>query len=187
MGDHRLPKWIISRVLENAGHHGPGGNAKDWTDCIVEHRRLFGITWNSSTVAPDPRAWYKYNTLYKRSCTFMAAWAKAKENASKNQKPVLTVLYSKRKREVEDADKVAVAPGVTSGSFGRFRVALIGPIQGLPKRRCYGLQMRGTVNSSVNSSVNSCDPGGGRIECCLLYLSRGWRYTRTNRLPIYPL
>ena len=33
----------------------------------------------------------------------------------------------------EEADKIEVAPGVTVASLRRFRAALIGPIQGLPK------------------------------------------------------
>ena len=56
----------------------------------------------------------------------MAAWVKGEENAS-NQR--------QKKREVEEADKVEVAPGVTVASLRRFRAALIGPTQGLPKRR----------------------------------------------------
>ena len=36
---------------------------------------------------------------------------------------------------VQEADKVEVAPGVTVASLRRFRTALIGPTQGLPKRR----------------------------------------------------
>ena len=56
----------------------------------------------------------------------MAAWVKEEENAS-NQR--------QKKREVEEADKVEVAPGVTVASLGRFRAPLIGATQGLPKRR----------------------------------------------------
>ena len=40
-----------------------------------------------------------------------------------------------KKRDAEEADKVEVAPGVTVASLRRFRTALIGPTQGLPKRR----------------------------------------------------
>ena len=43
--------------------------------------------------------------------------------------------HMQRKREVEEADKVEVAPGVTVASLRRFRAALIGPGQWLPKRR----------------------------------------------------
>ena len=57
----------------------------------------------------------------------MAAWVREEENAS-NQR-------QKKKREAEEADKVEVAPGVTVVSLKRFRTALIGPTQGLPKRR----------------------------------------------------
>ena len=56
----------------------------------------------------------------------MAAWVKEEEN---------TFKHWQRKREAEEADKVEVAPGVTVASLRRFRAALIGPTQGLPKRR----------------------------------------------------
>ena len=59
-------------------------------------------------------------------CRFMAAWVREEENAS-NQR--------QKKREAEEANKVEVAPGVTVASLRRFRTALIGPTQGLPKRR----------------------------------------------------
>ena len=48
----------------------------------------------------------------------MAAWVREEENAS-NQR--------QKKREVEEADKVEVAPRVTVASLRRFRTALIGP------------------------------------------------------------
>ena len=57
----------------------------------------------------------------------MAAWVKEEENASQHRR--------QRKREAEEADKVEVAPGVTVASLRRFRAALIGQTQGLPKRR----------------------------------------------------
>ena len=56
----------------------------------------------------------------------MAAWVQEEEKAPENRQ---------KKREAEEADKVEVAPGVTVGSLRRFRAALIGPTQGLPKRR----------------------------------------------------
>ena len=55
----------------------------------------------------------------------MAAWAREPEKASENLQ---------RKREAEEADKVEVAPGVTVASLRRFRAALIGSTQGVPKR-----------------------------------------------------
>ena len=82
------------------------------------------------TAALDPGAWY--NTVQEGGCRFMAAWVREEENAS-NQR--------QKKREAEEADKVEVAPGVTVASLRRFRTALIGPTQGLPKStecgRCY--------------------------------------------------
>ena len=77
-----------------------------------------------STAALDPGAWY--NLVHVGCCRFMAAGVKEKENAS-NQR--------EKKREAEEADKVEVAPGVTVASLRRFQAALIGPTQGLSKRR----------------------------------------------------
>ena len=124
MGDHRLPKRVMSGELENAGKRGPGGKEKEWTDCVVDDLRLFGVTGDWRTAALDPGAWYQ--TVQGGSCRFMAAWVREEENAS-NQRQM--------KREAEEADKVEVAPGVTVASLRRFRTALIGPTQGLPKRR----------------------------------------------------
>ena len=66
------------------------------------------------------------NKVHEGGCRFMAAWVREEENAS-NQR--------QKKREAEEADKVEVAPGVTVASLRRFQTALIGPTQGLPKRR----------------------------------------------------
>ena len=91
---------------------------------MADDLRLFGVTEDWSTAPLDPGAWY--NTVHERGCRFMAAWVKEEENAS-NQR--------QKKKEAEEADKVEVAPGVTLASLRRFRAALIGPTQGLPKRR----------------------------------------------------
>ena len=103
---------------------GPGGKEKEWTDCVADDLRLFGVTGDWKTAALDPGAWY--NTVQEGGCRFMAAWVREEENAS-NQR--------QKKRDAEEADKVEVAPGVTVASLRRFRTALIGPTQGLPKRR----------------------------------------------------
>ena len=44
MGDHRLPKRVMPGELENAGKRGPGGKEKEWTDCVADDLRLFGVT-----------------------------------------------------------------------------------------------------------------------------------------------
>ena len=44
------------------------------------------------------------------------------------------VREAKRKGDVEEADKIELASSVTVGSLRRFRTALIGSAQGLPKR-----------------------------------------------------
>ena len=118
MGDHRLPKRVMSGELENAGKRGPGGKADDL------RLRLFGVTGDWRTAALDPGAWYLI--VHEGGCRFMAAWVREEENTS-NQR--------QKKREAEEADKVEVAPGVTLASLRRFRTALIRPTQGLPKRR----------------------------------------------------
>ena len=58
MDDHRLPKGVMSGELENAGKRGTGGKEKEWTDCVADNLRLFGITGDWSTAAPDPGVWY---------------------------------------------------------------------------------------------------------------------------------
>ena len=116
MGDHRLPKRVMSEELANAGKRGPRRKEKEWTDCVADDLWLFGITGNWSTVALDPGVWY--STVYEGGCRFMAAWVKGEEDASKQRL---------KKREAEEADKEEVAPGVTVASLRRFRAALIGP------------------------------------------------------------
>ena len=71
MGDHRLPKRVMSGELENAGKRGPGGKEKEWTDCVADDLRLFGVTGDWKTAALDPGAWY--NTVLEGGCRFMAA------------------------------------------------------------------------------------------------------------------
>ena len=94
---------------------------------------LFGVTGDWRTAALDPGAWY--NKVHEGGCGFMAAWVREEENAS-NQR--------QKKKEAEGADKVEVAPGVTLASLKRFRTALIGPTQGLHKRRrlCRWLKLK---------------------------------------------
>ena len=124
MSGHRLPKRSMSGELENAGKRGPGGKKKERMNCVADDLRLFGVTGDWRTAALDPGAWY--NIVHEGGCRFMAAWMREEENAS-NQR--------QKKREAKEADKVEVAPGVTVASLRRFRSSLIGPTQGLPKRR----------------------------------------------------
>ena len=57
----------------------------------------------------------------------MAAWwVKEEEKTSEHRQ---------REREAGEADKLEVVPGVTVASLRRFRAALIGSTQVLPKRR----------------------------------------------------
>ena len=86
---------------------------------------IYGITGDWSIAALEPGVVW-YSTVREGDCRlFMAASVKEEEKASEHRQ---------RKREAEEADKVEVAPGGTVASLRRFRAALIGPTQGLPKR-----------------------------------------------------
>ena len=77
VNDHRLPKRVISREVENAGKRGPGGKEKEWADCVSEDRRLFGITGDWSTAALDLGVWHR--TVREGGCGFMVAWVREDE------------------------------------------------------------------------------------------------------------
>ena len=47
----------MSGELENAGKRGPGGKEKEWTDCVADDLRLFGVTGDWRTAALDPGAY----------------------------------------------------------------------------------------------------------------------------------
>ena len=64
---------------------------KEWTDCVTDDLRLFGVTGDWRTAALDSGAWY--NTVQEGGCRFMAAWVREEENAS-NQR--------QKKRETEE-------------------------------------------------------------------------------------
>ena len=124
--DHRLPKRVILGELENAGKRGPGGKNKEWTDCVAEDLRLFGITGDWTGTLPHLTLGPGIAQYVKGAVGLMAAWVKEEEKASEHRQ---------RKKEAEVADKVEVAPGVTVVSLRRFKAASIGPTQRLSKRR----------------------------------------------------
>ena len=74
MGDHRLPKRVMSGELINAGKRGPGGKEKEWTDCVAENIQLFSMTGDWSTAALDSGV--RYSTEREEGCRFMATWVK---------------------------------------------------------------------------------------------------------------
>ena len=129
IGDYRLPMKIMSGELENEGQRGPAGEEKKWTGCVAEDRRLFGTTGDWSTAALDPGVWY--NTVGERDYKFLAAWVRKEEKGLENRQ-----RNRERERQPEGPDKVKVeiTSGVTVGSLRRFRIVLLGPIQGIPKR-----------------------------------------------------
>ena len=175
MGDHRLHKRVMSGELENAGKHGLGGEEKEWTDCVADGLRLFGITGHWSTAALDPGVWY--STVHEEGSRFMAAWVKEEKNASKHRQ---------RKREAKEADNVEVAPGVTVASLRRSRVALIGPTQGLPKQRRLTVRKPETLRVRSLVDVMHLDAGlrsGGAIG----WLAAGTVPNTLYRVPFFYL
>ena len=84
MGDHSLPKRVMSGELENAGKRGPGGKDKEWTDCVGDDLRLFHIRGDWSTAALDPGVWC--STVHEGGCRSLAAWVKEKKMRLNNGK-----------------------------------------------------------------------------------------------------
>ena len=66
-------------------------------DGLVEDRRVFGITEDWSTAAPDLGVWY--STVREGSCRFMTAWVREEKNTSENRQ---------RKREAEEIHKLSM-------------------------------------------------------------------------------
>ena len=101
------------------GRRGWGGKEKEWTDCLADDLRMFGIEGGEGwrTAALEPGRWFEMVT--EGNCRLMAAWKKEEEKAAESRR---------KKREAEVADKATVAPGVTAGQLRRFRAALIGPL-----------------------------------------------------------
>ena len=74
-GDHRLSKGVMSGEMENTGKRRPGGKEKEWTDCLAEDRRVFGITgggWRTTALDPVLR----YSIVCQGSCRFMTPWVR---------------------------------------------------------------------------------------------------------------
>ena len=66
MDNRRLPRRIMVGTLENPGQRGRGGKEKEWTDCVADDLRLFGI-WDGEgwkTVALDPGIWWGVARLW---------------------------------------------------------------------------------------------------------------------------
>ena len=81
MGDHRLPKRVMSGELENAGKRGLGGRRKSGrTAWQMIFGYLFGVTEDWRTAALDPGT--SYNKVREGDCRFMAAWVREEEYAS---------------------------------------------------------------------------------------------------------
>ena len=93
MGDHRLPKRVMSGELENAGKRGPGGKEKEWTDYVADYLGLFGVTGDWGTTALDPGAWYNI-VVYTKGV--VGLWPRGQRK--KKMRPINGRIREKRKR-----------------------------------------------------------------------------------------
>ena len=107
MDKRRLPRRIMMGTLENPGRRKRGGKEKEWTDCVADDLRLFGIGngkgWKY--VALDPGKWLEVVMDGRR--TFMATWREEEERAAG---------VHRNKREAEEADKTPHCAGCNSGT-----------------------------------------------------------------------
>ena len=94
-----------------------------------------------------------------------------------------TSEHRQRKMDLEEADKVEVAAGVTVLSLRRYRAALIGQTQGLLKRhRPVPIEKPETLR------VRSCGCYAFGCNCEIVAIrggyrkARGWRYTKLSLL-----
>ena len=116
MGDHRLPKRVMSGELENAGKRGSGGKKRERTDCVEDDRRVLASgDWKTPLDPLEPGV--RYITPCEGGRRFMAAWVREKDEK----------VFETRQRKRE-TDTVEVAPGVTVASLRHF-----GPTQGASK------------------------------------------------------
>ena len=93
-------------MRDNVGREGSRNNGRNtWqkiVGCLVTRGLEYRRTRPSSLVQHS----------MQRVCRFIVAWVREEKKAPKNRR---------RKKEVEEADKVEVGPGVTVGSLRRFR------------------------------------------------------------------
>ena len=80
MGDHRLPKRVMSGELENAGKRGPGGRRKSGR---TAWQMIFGYLASRGTgKPPHSTLGHGTTTVQEGGCRFMAACVREEENAS---------------------------------------------------------------------------------------------------------
>ena len=82
-----IDEAIQESRIRRAGERGTtwaGEKEKEWTDCVVENRRVFGITRNWSTTSLDPGVWCSTVMRRELQACNMAAEGREQENASKN-------------------------------------------------------------------------------------------------------
>ena len=72
-------------TLENPGRRGRGSKEKEWTDCVVDDLRLFGIGdgkgWK--TVALDPSKWWE--VVIEGGRTFMPHGRRRREQLTSTE------------------------------------------------------------------------------------------------------
>ena len=71
-----LPKRIVFTNLEGAVQRGRGGKENEWTDCVPNDVRAFGIVGDWKATALEAEVWVRVETVTEDGRKFMAAWRK---------------------------------------------------------------------------------------------------------------
>ena len=97
MDGGRWPNRVMFGGMEGPGQRGAGEDEKEWTDCVAEGVRAFGIGGDWKAAALERGAWD--NTVIEGGRRFMAGWREEDESAA---------ITRQRKREAEDVDTSCV-------------------------------------------------------------------------------
>ena len=80
MDGGRLPNRVMFGGMEGPGQRGAGGKEKEWTDCVAEDVRAFGIGGDWKAAALEWGAWD--DTVIERGRRFIAGWREEEESAA---------------------------------------------------------------------------------------------------------
>ena len=83
MSGGRLPKLIMFGNLEGAVRRGRGGKKKEWTDCVQNGIRVFGIAGDWKATALKTDEWVETTTEGGRR--FRAGWRKEEVDVARHR------------------------------------------------------------------------------------------------------
>ena len=79
----RLRKRIMLRNVEGAVRRGRGGKEKEWTDCVQNDIRAFGITGDWKVMTLNAEVWVE--ALTEGGRRFIAAWREEYKDAARHR------------------------------------------------------------------------------------------------------